>query len=431
MSNKNSLFILYFILKIIFIYSSSDAPVYNFEIWTPESLYNYVSKSHLNRGNPNFHSNIKHMIIDPEQYLDTENLNEAYQYMQYLYEEYIISSHIFFISHIDNKYKMKEEISDFVSKLSYLLYRNYDEYDEKRTLTVLFAIKDRRMRIRTTKKLRKILSDNECLDILNSRKNDLINENYQQVVNGLMRDIFITYKILFKNKSSSFKDNIIIIFIIAIIILLLYILINKVLNRTTKQEDKVKNFLDKLKKKYYPKTIFTESCIICLEEFQSNDITKEYEKSGDTKNFEKEETSILECGHKFHRKCISNWLKKEANCPICRMKFDIKGNNNNSNKQNSRINISFDNILSGILRIQIETNSLNNRQTNRIRRDIYYHPRDSSYSSFLNNIKSFFKECFSSSDNDYDFDYGKYSSSSHRESYFSFNEDSGGASSSW
>lgn len=33
----------------------------------------------------------------------------------------------------------------------------------------------------------------------------------------------------------------------------------------------------------------------------------------------------LPCAHCFHRVCITDWLKKNQSCPICRLAFsDIK-----------------------------------------------------------------------------------------------------------
>ena len=415
MSNKFVIFILLFILQIVFINSSSDDPVYNPDIWNPESLYDYVSRTYLNPSNPRLYSNIQHMVVDPERYLQYADLREANQYMQFLYEKYNISSHVFFISHMENKYKGDEEIASFVSKLSYLLYRNYEIYDEKMTLTAVFFIKDRKMRIRTSKELREILTDYDCLNILNRRKNDLINNNYQQVVNGLMRDIFYSYEYNLKNRNSGGNNIILYTVMFIVVIMILYVLFNNK-EKTSKQEDKVKVFLDKLKNKKNPKEIFTESCIICLEDFQSNEKIKEFEHSGDKTKFEKEETSVLECGHKFHRRCIADWLKKESNCPMCRMKFNIK-----ENKQNSGININFEHILSEILRIQSNTNSLNNRQINRIRNG-YIPGHNSSSSSFFN---LFSNNSYSSSSSN------KKSYSSHKKSYSSYNRRSGGATSGW
>jgi hypothetical protein len=56
-------------------------------------------------------------------------------------------------------------------------------------------------------------------------------------------------------------------------------------------------------------------CVICLESIQDDNIT-------------------LECGHKFHNYCVSNWLKNQQSCPICRtMVFNNNENTNISNVQ--------------------------------------------------------------------------------------------------
>ena len=43
-----------------------------------------------------------------------------------------------------------------------------------------------------------------------------------------------------------------------------------------------------------------EHCVICCEEFKKGAVLKE-----------------LNCGHKFHSRCIDRWLKKSATCPLC------------------------------------------------------------------------------------------------------------------
>ena len=47
-------------------------------------------------------------------------------------------------------------------------------------------------------------------------------------------------------------------------------------------------------------------CCICLDKFEEN-----------------HKSIVLECSHRFHRSCISNWLKKELNCPLCRKKVEL------------------------------------------------------------------------------------------------------------
>ena len=134
---------------------------------------------------------------------------------------------------------------------------------------------------------------------------------------------------------------------------------------------------------------------------------EEVKNQEDKELFEKEETSILECGHKFHRKCIADWLKKDQSCPLCRMKFDIKGDDNKSSKEYIRQNNTFNNILTEILRIQSNRNMLNQREVYRIRSIYDYNYRNNSYKNYSS------------------------SSSSHNKSFSSYNSHSGGATSSW
>lgn len=44
-----------------------------------------------------------------------------------------------------------------------------------------------------------------------------------------------------------------------------------------------------------------ESCSICLDDYVMED-----------------KITVLPCGHKYHYNCISNWLKRNAVCPLCK-----------------------------------------------------------------------------------------------------------------
>jgi hypothetical protein len=392
MAIKLIVFLLYFIALFTIVYSSSLDPVNNPKFWTVDELYQSLKYSLLNPNHPNYAQNIKYLIHDPEFYLAHADLREAYNGMYTLYDKYNISTHVFFISGMNEKYKIDEAYANFVNKLSYIMYKDNELYNEEKTITAVFFIKDRKMRIRTTRELREILTDDDALDILNRRKKDLKGNNFQEVANGLIKDILSTYQrnLMYKNNNSEMLLYTIL-FIIGVSIFIF--LLSR--EQPSKNEDKVKVFLDKLKSRENPKEIFAESCIICLEDFLSNEKIKELEKSGNKEQFEKEETSILECGHKFHRKCIADWFKKQQNCPTCRMKVDIKGDEGSSSKSNGgvgNININFANILTEVLRIQSDINILNEREVNRIMRS--YHPRyrtdsSSSYSSHTSHNKSF------------------------------------------
>ena len=49
------------------------------------------------------------------------------------------------------------------------------------------------------------------------------------------------------------------------------------------------------------KQIPNKECLICLEEFKKN------------QNI----SVIINCGHYYHLKCLSEWFKRKEVCPIC------------------------------------------------------------------------------------------------------------------
>lgn len=413
------IFLFYFLFQLSLINSASVDPVTNPKSWTPDTLYKKLKETYLHQNNPNYNTNLKYMLFDPEYYLQEANLQDAYNAMYTLYEKYNVSTHVFFISSMDEKYKTDEAYAAFADRLSYLIYNNNDKYNDNATLTAIFFIKDRKMRIRTTKALRQIITDDDALNILNKRKKDLKNSNFEEVANGLMMDIFKTYSRNVENPNSHTIILLTILFIIGMS--LLFYLANR--EQPSAQEDRVKAFLDKCKNRSNPREIFTESCIICLEDFKSSEEIHNLQ-STNMQAYENAETSTLECGHKFHRKCISDWLKKEENCPICRMKFDLKSDRNNNNKSGSMNNVNFSHILENILRVQIRNNSLNRTEINRIRR-VYNpgfnpHNYDRDYSAYQGNYDS------NSSSHSH-----SHSHSSPKQSYKSHNEGSGGATSGW
>lgn len=52
----------------------------------------------------------------------------------------------------------------------------------------------------------------------------------------------------------------------------------------------------------------TERCVICLSNFELN-----------------EELRELKCNHKFHVKCIDEWLMNSTLCPVCRADVSLPG----------------------------------------------------------------------------------------------------------
>ena len=426
--SKIFIFIFSILIQTFLINSSSVDPVNNPKSWTPETLYKHLSETYLHPNNPNYKRNLNFMIFDPEFYLQESNLQDANNAMYTLYEKYNVSTHIFFISYMDEKYKTDEAFAAFADRLSYLIYNNNDNYNENLTLTAVFFIKDRKMRIRTTRNLRKILTDDDCLNILNRRKKDLKNSNFEEVANGLLMDIFKTYT---KNLEKPSENMVLLLTILFIIGMGIFVyLANR--EQISDQEDKVKIFLDKCKNRQNQREIFTESCAICLEDFKSNDEIRMLQSTNKIA-FEKVETVLLDCGHKFHNRCISNWFRKQDNCPICRMKFEFNENDNNyANKANWELNLNFPQLLENILRVQNEANLLNTREVSRIRR-IYYPRNNYNNNNSRNNNNNSRENNNNDNNNDNNSHKNEKSNSSHapKKSYKSHNSGSGGATSGW
>ena len=53
-----------------------------------------------------------------------------------------------------------------------------------------------------------------------------------------------------------------------------------------------------------------DSCAICLDDLKTGQMVK-----------------ALRCSHKFHEKCINNWLKQKLLCPLCKEKIDLNNFN--------------------------------------------------------------------------------------------------------
>ena len=375
MSIKLLLFTILFAFQCNLIFSTSEEqPVTRkAKTWTVMKLYKYLNETYLHRNNPNYDKNIRYMIFDPENYCKYEEIEEGINRLQALSDKYNVSTYIFLISYMKDKHKNEsEEVYDiYIDKLNYLIYRDHEGYVENTTLTVCFFIKENKMRIRTPPGLKKIYTNSETSIILNRRKKDLAKYNFKEVANGVAKDIYKTYI----RKTEDSHTNIILIFTVIFIIGITMLVFLLTRTKISPQEKKVNEYLDKLKKSNNAKNFFNESCIICLEEFKSEIKTKKVDESEKKELLEKDNISINGCGHKFHKKCIDDWVKKEQKCPFCRTKFDIKGNENA--KKISRLDFSI--MLKEILRIQANRNLLNIEEIGRVTR-IYY-PQQTSATS--------------------------------------------------
>ena len=317
---------LFLLLYLLFLINASTY----YTKWTPDLLFDYTKIEILSYNRYNF--NINYMIIDPENYLNYADLSEIAGKMKKIYEEYNINTYIILISELQlNGYysDINNEVEKFVSYFNYYL-NGYSQYNDSMSVTTAFFIKQRKMRMRTGKYARKIISDRKALEIINARKDDLRSENYYNVVNKLLDDIY--YKCTLDYYSNYILISWIILFFST------YFLFLRFCYKPEKERvKKIKEFLKKNKDKQL-KNIFNDSCIICLDNLDDKneiikniEVSKEKEQAKEEKEKEKENIAVLECGHRFHEKCIIEWLKKHNICPICRVKQKI-GNDDDYNK---------------------------------------------------------------------------------------------------
>lgn len=352
--------------------------------WDSDILYDYTKKYYLG-DNPNKNTNLKHMIIDPENYLKDADLSNINSLMETLYIKFKIQSYIILISHIKTPFqnylnieKFNADIERFVSKFNYIMHRDNSFYEDNMTLTTVFFIKDRKMRMRTGRALREIIKDKDALNILNRRRNDLRQENYYEVINKLINDVYTTYMLNYDYYNSFFYKNqgkIIFTVILLFISIIIFISYMNYLPETDR-EKKIKDFLEKNKYNNIKKT-FNKTCVICLDNFMPEEEKLKIENFLDKKKLKEEKTTFLECGHQFHEKCIVEWLKTQNKCPLCRIKIkydkDNKKNefNRNDDERSSFINNSDFRLIDAfddIIDIQRETypHQLNERQGKRI-----------------------------------------------------------------
>ena len=316
MKVRQNIIIFVLFIKLILVLNSNIFDHIN--TWTSELLYEYLIWDSLN---------LNYMVIDPEGYLDSSDISLIEGKMRILFNKFNIRTFIILISHIqrksNNDIDINTEIQKFVSYFNYMIKMENPHYNDSMSLTTAFIIKERKMRMRTGSLIKRIITDKIVEDILNARKDKFKKENYFNSINDLVDDIYNTYeKNIILHNPIWYKQYYKIILTIILTIILLNIgafFIYLYLIYVPKRGYKKKGFLRKNRDKQIHR-LFNESCTICLNKFKednNSNIIKEMLQNEEGK------TSILDCGHKFHEKCIFEWLKINNKCPVCRNDVDF------------------------------------------------------------------------------------------------------------
>ena len=335
--------ILIFIQKLLLISNSPNNEFSKQNRWDENTLFQYIKEKYISTYS-NQIINLEYMVIDPNKYLKSDDIIDWTQNIELLYKEFKIISFVFIINSIKENTILSYQLRDFMYKINQEIYKYNKNYDEKKIVSILFAVESNKMFIRVGSSCRPILSDSEAMKLLKKRNNDLKSKNIKKLIYDLSNDILRTYRKNYEQNKNKTISPLKIFFYIIILVLFCYIYYHFIkinfsnnkysenfIKLETKSEygKKVKEFVKKNINKSIQK-VMKENCLLCLENYdmktKNNNILFDLDESSNEK-------ILLPCNHIFHQKCISQWFLKEKSCPLCLSEFEI-------NKEEGKININ-------------------------------------------------------------------------------------------
>ena len=287
--------------------------------WTPESLYeNYTTEMQYETSTLN--KTILTKIIDPNGYIKDQS--ELYEKIVIIELNHNISFLFIVIDEIDDPFftmftkKKVDRIRNFANEFEQLYYQNNLTLIDD-SMTLIFAINDRKMRINTGKNARLEFSGYGRQRLLDNIKPELRKKNYNKAFNIILNNIA-------DYENFMYRHYFLIIAIIAIFFLFFCIGTwvgvkkDKEKNFANNKISKINNMVVELHKNdKNVKDIVNENCVICLENFNKNKEKNEGLKTPLLNYSEDTQIINLNCGHKFHVSCINKWKEIEKECPLC------------------------------------------------------------------------------------------------------------------
>jgi hypothetical protein len=97
-------------------------------------------------------------------------------------------------------------------------------------------------------------------------------------------------------------------------------------------------------------TPVTDTCPICLEQFQNSDVVRQ----------------IIHCGHIFNQQHFNRWFERDSRCPVCR--YDIRNtdtdtdNNGNADTDNNGNDTNFESMVNNLFQSILNPNMRTNER---------------------------------------------------------------------
>ena len=339
-------------------------------------------------------------IIDPDDYLKKEDEEALEKQLKEIYAGHNVVTIIVVVRNLDltDNNKKKIDISNYTEIVLDEIYSKKIVKKESSIVLALVSIEGKIMTMKAYGQVGYTITQQDCYNILNIINNYYSYGEYSYGTVELSKLIkYYLVNTSFFSRNKRFFIMLIILFSSFVFCYILAIVAQKIrekrnLRLTMSDEQKLIKIRDFLKRCKADKEILSDNCIICLEPFdnckslnhssmkepnnENNENNKDInnnreglilEENEDKKdkesisiemqnmsqeegannksNLSDNQISTLPCGHKYHTKCITEWmLRKKSICPMCREKMDvsISDKSEDDDLQNELLNIQIE-----------------------------------------------------------------------------------------
>jgi len=316
-------------------------------------------------------SKTKHYkIIDPDEYLKKDDIIALEKQLKEIYTSHNVITIIVLARNIDltDKKGKKIDISNYTEIVFDEIYEKKLVKSDASVILAVVSIEGKIMTMKAKGTVSFTITQQDCYNILN-----IINNYYsygEYSYGTLELGKLINYYLVNTSFFSRNKRFFLMILILVLSFVFCYILAliaqrireKRNLRLTMSDEEKLYKIREFLKKCKADKKILSDNCIICLEPFDNctsvnhsivaepndnnninnnkDNLIEEENKDKDAvaiemqnmsndninnkSNMTDNQISTLPCGHRYHVRCITEWmLKKKSICPMCREKMDV------------------------------------------------------------------------------------------------------------
>jgi hypothetical protein len=334
-------------------------------------------------------------IIDPDDNIKPEDEVNLEKQLKEIYKGHNVVPIIIVVDNLNLKDENDKtlDITNYTQIIIDEVYKQKIVKKEVPCIVAVISIKGKIMTMKAEGSVSYTITQQDCYNILNIINNYFIYGEYSLGTVELANIIkyYLTNTSFFA-RNIRFFVMILILFLSFGLCYFLAVIAQKIKDRRTLRltmmdEEKLLKIKEFLKKTKANKKILSDNCIICLEPFdnctsvnhslieEANNInnenilvndnddinTKNLEKKNDDVHIEMQnmsdsnierkssltdnQISTLPCGHRFHVKCITEWMMRKKNiCPMCREKIDadIPENNEEDDLRNELLNIQIE-----------------------------------------------------------------------------------------